>query len=52
LIDVWILIVPSTIGGIFGGLFMHRIYEPLLLSIRFKDEEEREKEGASARFIA
>lgn len=38
LIDTWILIVPSTIGGILGGIFMHKIYEPLVLYMRFKNE--------------
>ncbi len=38
LIDMWLLVVPSTIGGICGGLMMHKCYEPLLLFIRFKDE--------------
>lgn len=34
---LWILIIPSTIGGILGGILMHKIYEPLLLTIKFKD---------------
>lgn len=34
---VWILIVPSTIGGFLGGLFMYKVYEPLLLYTKFKN---------------
>jgi hypothetical protein len=26
LIDTWLLIVPSTIGGLCGGYFMHKFY--------------------------
>jgi hypothetical protein len=35
-LNIWIIIVPSTIGAVFAGYFMLHIYEPLLLSIRFK----------------
>ena len=34
---LWILIVPSTIGGLLGGLFMYKVYEPLLLYTKFKN---------------
>ena len=36
---LWILIVPSTVGGILGGIFMYNVYEPLLLHTKFKDYE-------------
>lgn len=34
---VWILIVPSTLGGLLGGFFMYKVYEPLSLFIKFKN---------------
>jgi hypothetical protein len=34
---LWILVGPSTIGGVLGGLFMYKVYEPLLLHTKFKD---------------
>ena len=36
---LWILIVPSTVGGILGGIFMYNVYEPLFLHTKFKDYE-------------
>jgi glycerol uptake facilitator-like aquaporin len=42
--DVWPLIVPSIIGAIFGGFFMKKIYEPLLLYIKYKDLEAEDME--------
>jgi uncharacterized membrane protein YfcA len=38
--DVWPLVVPSILGGILGGYFSLKFYEPLLLYIKFKDLEE------------
>jgi len=35
--DVWPLIIPSIIGSILGGMFMTKIYEPLLLFIKYKE---------------
>lgn len=35
--DVWPLLVPSVVGAIAGGYFMTKIYEPLLLYIKYKD---------------
>lgn len=35
--DLWPLVVPSVLGAIFGGYFMTKIYEPLLLYIKYKD---------------
>ncbi len=34
---LWVLIIPSTFGGLIGGLFMYKIYEPLLLFTKFKN---------------
>jgi glycerol uptake facilitator-like aquaporin len=38
--DVWPLVVPSIAGAIIGGYFMTKIYEPLLLYIKYKDLSE------------
>lgn len=35
--DVWPLVVPSVLGGILGGYFTLKFYEPLLLYIKYKD---------------
>jgi uncharacterized membrane protein YfcA len=35
--DIWPLVIPSLLGAIIGGYFMKRIYEPLLLYIKYKD---------------
>ena len=35
--DVWPLIVPSVLGALIGAYFMVRIYEPLLLYLKYKD---------------
>lgn len=35
--DVWPLIVPSILGAIIGGFFMKKIYQPLLLYIKYQD---------------
>lgn len=35
--DLWPLVVPSLLGGVIGGYFMTKIYEPLLLHIKYKD---------------
>lgn len=35
--DLWPLVVPSALGAIAGGYFMTKIYEPLLLYIKYKD---------------
>jgi len=35
--DVWPLLVPSVIGSVIGALFMKRVYEPLLLFIKYRD---------------
>ena len=29
--------VPSVLGGVFGGFFMRLFYEPLLLFIKYRD---------------
>jgi hypothetical protein len=42
--DVWPLIVPSVLGGLLGGYFMLKFYEPLLLYIKYKELAE-EGEG-------
>lgn len=34
---IWILIFPSIIGGLLGGIFMYKIYEPLSLYTKFKN---------------
>lgn len=31
------LLIPSLAGGFAGGLIMTRLYEPLLLSIKYKE---------------
>lgn len=50
--DVWPLVLPSALGGILGGYFTLKFYEPLLLYIKYKDlaeggegEEEFDEEG-------
>lgn len=35
--DVWPLILPSIMGGLLGGYFTLKFYEPLLLYIKYKD---------------
>jgi len=35
--DVWPLIVPSVIGASMGAYFMVKVYEPLLLYLKYKD---------------
>lgn len=35
--DVWFLIFPSILGAFLGAYFMMKIYEPLLLYIKYKD---------------
>lgn len=42
--DVWPLVIPSTIGGILGGYFTLKFYEPLLLYIKYKDLAEEGEE--------
>lgn len=37
LTHIWILIFPSILGGLFGGFFMYKIYEPLSLYMKFKN---------------
>jgi len=34
---VWILIAPSIVGGILGGIFMYKVYEPLTIYMKFKN---------------
>lgn len=43
--DVWPLIVPSLLGAVIGSYFMTKLYEPLLLFIKYKDLAEEEVEG-------
>ena len=43
--DVWPLVVPSLLGAVIGGFFMTRIYEPLLLFIKYKDLAEEGQSG-------
>lgn len=42
--DVWPLVIPSLLGAIIGGYFMTKLYEPLLLYIRYKDLSDEEIE--------
>jgi hypothetical protein len=35
--DVWPLVVPSAIAGVLGGYFMVKVYEPLLLYIKYRE---------------
>ena len=39
IIYLWLLILPSIIGGLAGGFLMHKIYEPLILYIKFKEQD-------------
>ena len=41
-----ILVFPSLIGGVLAGYTMYYLYEPLLLTIRFKEELDDEEEGS------
>jgi hypothetical protein len=44
--DVWPLVLPSTLGGILGGYFTVKFYEPLLLYIKYRDlAEDGEEDG-------
>jgi hypothetical protein len=54
--DVWPLVVPSVIAGLLGGYFMVKVYEPLLLYIKYRElaeedeqEEDEEQERAANR---
>jgi uncharacterized membrane protein YfcA len=35
--DVWPVLLPSLLGAFIGGYFMLRVYEPLLLFIKYRD---------------
>lgn len=35
--DVWPVFLPSLLGAFIGGYFMLRVYEPLLLFIKYRD---------------
>lgn len=43
--DVWPLLLPSAIAGLLGGYFMVKVYEPLLLFIKYRELADEDGQG-------